>query len=99
MKTAAQLRIDVANSQRTAKGREKWLEMAERVNSHECWSEKAEHDKAKIGDVVRFTDVSIRGSCANLSMKEGKAFAFGENSMLVVYRGKLRKIKLSKGEL
>lgn len=98
MKTANELRIELANSQRTAKSREKWLEMAERISSHDCWSEKTEHDNKKIGDEVDFTDVTYKGSCVHLSMKKGKAFAFGENSMIVVCRGKLRKIKLSKGD-
>lgn len=99
MKTANKLRVDLANNQRTENARAKWLAMAENVNSHDCWGEKTEHGNNKIGDVIKFTDATFRGSCVNLSMKEGKAFAFGEHSMIVVYRGKLKKIKLSKGDL
>lgn len=100
MKTASELRIELANNQRTAKGRENWLKMAEQINSRDCWAEKAEHDNKKIGDVVNFTDATFRGNCVKLSMKEGKAFAFGVNSMVLVYRGKLRQVKIKgKGDL
>ena len=96
--TPAELRINLANSQRTAKGRKKWMEMAERVNSHCCWREKAEHDGAKIGDIVKWTDTAFKGDSVHFSMKEAKAFAFGLKSMLVVYRGKLKKINIRQGK-
>lgn len=100
MKTAAQLRIELANSQRTAKGREKWLEMAERINKIDCWAEKTSHEDAVIGSVVKWTDAVYKGDSVHLSMKEGKAFAFGSQgtTMLVIYRGKVKKINLPKKE-
>lgn len=99
MKTANELRIELANSQRTVKGRENWLKMAEKINSCECWTEKTEHDNKKIGDVVNFTDANFMRNCVKLSMKEGKVFAFGVHSMIIIYRGKLKKVRLSKGDL
>lgn len=92
--SAKKLRIDLANSQRTAKGREKWLEMAVAVNELDCWSEKIEHEGVKIGAMVKFTDTKFVGDSVHISMKEAKAFAFGIKSMLVIYRGKLKKVNL-----
>jgi hypothetical protein len=94
MEIPNKLRIDLANSQRTSKGRDNWMKMALDVNEHECWSKKTEHDGSKIGDSVRFTDCKFIGGCAHLSMRDGKAFAFGLKTMLVVYKGKLRKVNL-----
>lgn len=97
---AANLRIELANSQRTAKGREKWLEMAERINEMDCWSEKTSHKDAVIGSVVKWTDAVYKGNGVHFSMKEGKVFAFGNKSkaMLVIYRGKIKKINIPKTE-
>lgn len=96
--TAYEMRVRLAKNQRTAKSRERWLDMASQVNEYDCWSKKVCHDGVSIGDKVRFTDATIRGDSVHLSMKEAKAFAFGDKSMLVVYLGKLRKIRIQGGE-
>ena len=94
-KTAAELRIEFANSQRTKKSREKYLEMAERINAMDCWSEKTSHDGITIGSVVKWTETIQKLGGYHISMKEGRAFAFGINAMIVIYLGKIRQVRFT----
>ena len=93
--TANQLRIAIANKQRTKKTRDKWLLLADKVNIHECWNEKTElSDGRKIGDKIGFVDVKQSNGGFNLYQKYGTAFAFGQNNILVIYRGEIKKLPI-----
>lgn len=94
LKTPQEMRIELAQSQRMAKTKEKWAGFAEQVNSLECWNKKTSHEGVKIGDRFGFVRQTRRGSCIQFSQCYGTAFAFGEKTMLVVYRGKLEKVEL-----
>ena len=97
-KTAAELRIEFANSQRTKKSREKYLVMAIETNELCSFSEKTTHNGVTIGDIVNFTITTKKLGGYHLSFKEGRAFAFGRNTMLVIYLGKIRQVRLPKAE-
>ena len=97
-KTAAELRIEFANSQRTKKSREKYLEMAIETNEMDRFSEASTHNGVTIGDIVNFTITTEKLGGYHISMKEGRAFAFGRNTMIVIYLGKIRQVRLPKAE-
>lgn len=95
MKTPNELRTELAKSQRMKKTQEKWLGFCKRLEDAGCWSEKSEIDGCKIGDKVKFTETKPSGrGCFCMSQREGVAFAFGENHMIVVYRGDMKRIRL-----
>jgi hypothetical protein len=97
-KTAAELRIEFANIQRTKKSREKYLEMATQTNQIGRFSEVSTHNGVAIGDIVNFTIKTEKLGGYHISMKEARAFAFGRNTMLVIYLGKIRQVRLSNVE-
>tara|TARA_R110000822_G_scaffold58377_1_gene146098 strand:- start:689 stop:994 length:306 start_codon:yes stop_codon:yes gene_type:complete len=97
-KTAAELRIEFANSQRTKKSREKYLEMAIETNQMDRFSEVSTHNGVTIGSVVKWTETSQKLGGFHISMKEGRAFAFGRGTMLVIYLGEIRQVRLPKAE-
>tara|TARA_R110000772_G_scaffold9816_2_gene31936 strand:+ start:738 stop:1043 length:306 start_codon:yes stop_codon:yes gene_type:complete len=98
-KTSAELRIEFANSQRTKKIREKYLEMAMQINEFRRFSEKTTHDGITIGSVVKWTETIQKLGGYHIRMKEGRAFAFDRNAMLVIYLGKIRQVRLSNVEV
>lgn len=95
MKTANEMRVDLAGKQRMQKTRDKWLEQAIKINKIYFWSKKTElPDGLKIGDRVGFVVTKPCRGGFTCSQKYGVAFAFGEHSMLIMYRGKIEKVKL-----
>ena len=97
-KTASELRIEFAKSQRTKKSREKYFEMAMQTNELGRFSEVSTYNGVAIGDIVNFTITTEKLGGYHISMKEARAFAFGKNTMLVIYLGKIRQVKLPKAE-
>ena len=97
-KTAAELRIEFANSQRTKKSREKYLKMAIETNELRFLSKKTNHDGITVGSLVKWTETSQKLGGFHISMKEGRAFAFGRSTMLVIYLGKIRQVRLQNVE-
>lgn len=95
MKTPNELRTELAKIQRMKKTQEKWLHFCKRLEDAGCWNEKTEHEGCKIGDSVNFVESkSTSGGCISFSQKKGIAFAFGENNMVVMYRGNMKRIAL-----
>lgn len=94
MKTANDLRVDLANSQRMKKTRDKWLGLADKLHDIDQWQEKTEHNGTKIGDRVGFVQSRRVGNGYSFSQKYGIAFAFGDDAMVVVFNGELKRVNL-----
>lgn len=95
MKTANEMRLELARKQRMKKTQDKWIDFAGLLRARDCWKDKVEHGGARIGDRVEFADVKAgRGGCISFTKKCGTAFAFGKGSMIVIYRGEMKKVRL-----
>lgn len=94
MKTANELRIEVANNQRMKKTRDKWLGLADRIHDIEMWQDKAEHQGLKIGDKAGFIQRKAARGGFSFTQQYGTAFAFSDDAMLVVFKGDLKRVNL-----
>ena len=93
MKTAHELRVELAAKQRMKKTREKWLGFAERLEG-KGW-DKTELKGSTIGAKVSYVEQRrlARGDLV-LSRKEGVLFAIGHHAFMVINRGEMVRVKI-----
>jgi len=88
---AHETRLELASKQRMQKTKDKWLAFADIVANN--FSQHTTNKNISLGDKIKFTVARSQGrGCVNFSFCEGIVFALGENMLIVVYRGKLKKI-------
>lgn len=92
---ASEMRRAAADSQRMSKTRGKWHALREKVDKWPCWGSRTELNGIKIGEKINFVDRGRSGGCLTLTMREGVLFAVGQLSFLVIYKGEIKKVKIT----
>ena len=89
--TAHEKRLEIASTQRMQTTRDKWVAFADRLR--DSFSTYTQNNGISLGDKVKFTIHKSQGrGRVSLSVGEGVVFGLGENTFVVVYKGRLETI-------